>query len=175
MDKAVIMNDIVLEPVENTDLNIAEMAEFAASIWREYWTSILPEGQAEYMIEKFQSKEAMKRQVESENYSYFYIVADGNRAGYTGLSCRDGYLFLSKLYILKDFRHQHVATRAFPFIVDFAKKHGYDRVVLTVYKGNVNAIRAYEKLNFRKTDATVTDIGSGYVMDDYIMEYRCTD
>lgn len=50
MDKAVIMNEIVLKPVENTDLNIAE---FAASIWREYWTSILPEGQAEYMIEKF--------------------------------------------------------------------------------------------------------------------------
>ncbi len=99
-------------------------------------------------------------------------MADGVKAGYTGLSVRDDYLFLSKLYILKDFRHRGIATEAFYKIVEFAKAHDRKRIVLTVNKGNINAIKAYKKLGFIQADAVVTDIGCGYVMDDYIMEYR---
>ena len=152
------MNEIILKQISPVPDEIRLMADFASSIWREYWTERLPEGQTEYMINRFQSAEAMTRQLESENYSYFYIVADGVKAGYTGLSVRDDYLFLSKLYILKD--------------VEFAKAHDRKRIVLTVNKGNINAIKAYKKLGFIQADAVVTDIGCGYVMDDYIMEYR---
>lgn len=166
------MNEITLKQIDPVPDEIRLMADFASSIWREYWTERLPEGQTEYMIKKFQSAEAMTRQLESENYSYFYIVADGVKAGYTGLSVRDDYLFLSKLYILKDFRHRGIATEAFYKIVEFAKAHDRKRIVLTVNKGNINAIKAYKKLGFIQADAVVTDIGCGYVMDDYIMEYR---
>ena len=43
---------------------------------------------------------------------------------------------------------------------------------LTVNKGNELAIRAYEGTGFETIDAVVTDIGEGFVMDDYIMELR---
>ncbi|MBS1128301.1 MAG: hypothetical protein H6Q96_681, partial [Nitrospirae bacterium] len=41
---------------------------------------------------------------------------------------------------------------------------------LFVNKNNTKAIRAYERFGFVKARAVVTDIGSGFVMDDYRME-----
>ena len=52
-----------------------------------------------------------------------------------------------------------------------ARRMGLRAVYLTVNKGNARAVRAYEKFGFIRTDGTVTDIGGGYVMDDYVYEY----
>lgn len=49
-----------------------------------------------------------------------------------------------------------------------AKKLKLGYVYLTVNKGNERAIKVYEKFGFIKTDSIVTDIGNGYVMDDYV-------
>ena len=43
---------------------------------------------------------------------------------------------------------------------------------VTVNKGNELGIRAYEGKGFATIDAVETDIGEGYIMDDYIMEKR---
>jgi len=165
------MSEIKLVPAVIDEAGIDELADFAGAIWREYWTDILKPGQTEYMIEKFQSSKAIKNQIENERYSYFYIMCDGVRAGYTGMSVKQDYLFLSKLYILKNFRHKGIASAAFPLITDFAVANRRSRIILTVNKYNSHAISSYKKFGFKEIDAVVTDIGSGYVMDDYIMEY----
>ena len=42
-------------------------------------------------------------------------------------------------------------------------------LILNVNKNNVRAIRAYEKNGFVIREAVVVDIGSGFVMDDFVM------
>ena len=49
---------------------------------------------------------------------------------------------------------------------------GCDTVVLAVNKRNSKAIAAYRKHGFAVREAVVKDIGSGFVMDDYIMVRR---
>ncbi len=151
--------------------NIRELAQLTSEIWHEYWVEILSPEQINYMVEKFQSEEAITKQIAEENYTYFYIEQDNNIAGYIGLSKKENYLFLSKLYIKKDFRHQGIGTQVFEFIKDFALKNNYQRIILTVNKYNSNTIKAYNKWGFKEIDSVVTDIGNGFVMDDYIMEY----
>lgn len=151
--------------------NIRELAQLTSEIWHEYWVEILSPEQINYMVEKFQSEEAITKQIAEENYTYFYIEQDNNIAGYIGLSKKENYLFLSKLYIKKDFRHQGIGTQIFEFIKDFALKNNYQRIILTVNKYNSNTIKAYNKWGFKEIDSVVTDIGNGFVMDDYIMEY----
>ncbi|MGN0193427.1 MAG: GNAT family N-acetyltransferase [Candidatus Gastranaerophilaceae bacterium] len=151
--------------------NIKEFAKLASEIWHEYWTVLLSPEQIDYMVEKFQSENAVTRQIEQENYTYFYILENGEKAGYIGLSEKNDYLFLSKLYLKKDFRHKGLGTKAFEFIKDFARNSGFDKIVLTVNKYNSNTIKAYEKWGFKSVDAVVTDIGGGFVMDDFIMEF----
>lgn len=161
------MSEEKLKAVED----LAELALFAKGIWEEYWTPRLPLGQPEYMIEKFQSEKAMREQVKNDNYHYFYISSDEKIVGYTGLSLKGSRLFLSKLYILKEFRNSGYGRQAFEKIKEFAKAHGKSEIYLTVNKGNAPTIAAYKNWGFSTTECVVTDIGNGYVMDDYIMTY----
>lgn len=81
---------------------IKELAQLAGEIWHEYWPCILTEAQINYMVEKFQSEKAIIEQILHQNYSYYFIVENGVKCGYFGISrCKD-YLFLSKLYLKKN-------------------------------------------------------------------------
>lgn len=91
------MNFIKVEKEE-----IPVLAALASDIWHEYWGIILSDEQIEYMVENFQSEKAMKKQISEENYSYCFINDNGENIGYFGISPKDGYMFLSKLYIKKN-------------------------------------------------------------------------
>lgn len=93
------------------------------------------------------------------------------RIGYIGLSQKETYLFLPKLYIVNKYRHKGIETKSFDFIKQFALKHNYNKIWLPVNKQNKNTINAYNKWRFKTIDSVVMDIGNGFVMDDYIMEY----
>ena len=155
-----------LVKVEENEIN--ELTELASEIWHEYWPCILTAEQIDYMIEKFQSKKAIKEQIKNENYTYYFIKVDNEIAGYVGVSDKKDYLFLSKLYIRKEFRHQGLGLLAFNEI----KNLWYKKIRLTVNKYNKNTINAYLKYGFKTIDSVVSDIGCGFVMDDYIMEYN---
>lgn len=51
--------------------NIKELASLAYAIWHEYWTCILSPEQIDYMVENFQSEQAINKQIENENYTYY--------------------------------------------------------------------------------------------------------
>ena len=142
--------------------DIKELASLASSIWHEYWTCILTPEQIDYMVENFQSEKAIKNQIENENYTYYFIIKDGAKAGYFGISDKKEYLFLSKLYIKKEYRHQGLGKKAFEKIKELAN----DKPIrLTVNKYNTNTINAYKKWGFEIIDAVVTDICLLYTSD----------
>ncbi|MCD8378646.1 MAG: GNAT family N-acetyltransferase, partial [Candidatus Gastranaerophilales bacterium] len=117
----------------------------------------------------FQSVESITNQIRNENYSYFLIKDDGRTIGYTGIADKGDYIFLSKLYIYKHYRSKGFGYKAFEFIKNIASSKP---IRLTVNKYNADTIAAYKKWGFKTIDAVVTDIGGGFVMDDYIMEYK---
>ncbi len=156
---------VVFNKVEQNQ--IKELASLASSIWHEYWTCILSDEQIDYMVENFQSENAITNQIENENYTYYFIMSNNKPIGYFGVSDKKDYLFLSKLYIKKEFRHQGLGAKAFEKIKEIADGR---KIQLTVNKYNTNTINAYKKWGFKTIDAVVTDIGNGFVMDDYILE-----
>ena len=81
-------------------------------------------------------------------------------------------LFLSKIYLDPDLYGRGLGQTILGEIAHMARRLGLDSVYLTVNKGNARAIRAYEKFGFVRTDSVVTDIGNGFVMDDYVYEYK---
>ena len=81
------------------------------------------------------------------------------------------HLFRPKLYLSAENRNKGLGQRALEEVAEAARRLGLRAVYLTVNKGNARAIRAYERFGFVRTGADVTDIGGGYVMDDYIYEY----
>ena len=79
-------------------------------------------------------------------------------------------MFLSKLYVSEKYRGHGLPRAAFDFIADLCALEGLDKIYLTVNKGNRHAIDVYKHFGFYEIDAVVTDIGCGYVMDDYILQ-----
>ncbi len=162
--------NILFNPVQKNE--ILELAELASEIWHEFFPAILSAEQIDYMVDKFQSKQAMQKQITEENYTYYFIVADGKTAGYFGIANKPEYLFLSKLYLKKDFRHKGLGGIAFDKIKEIAREQKHTKIQLTVNKHNINTIKAYNKYGFKTIASDETDIGRGFIMDDYIMEYK---
>ena len=166
-----IKNQTMFELIEVKLNDTKNLAELASEIWHEYWNGVLSDKQIDYMLDKFQSEKAMTNQIKNENYTYFYLICNNQKAGYIALSKKQDYLFLSKIYIKREFRHKGFGRKAFDFIKQYSLENGYDKIRLTVKKDNQNSINAYIKWGFKTIDSVVTDIGSGFVMDDYIMDY----
>jgi ribosomal protein S18 acetylase RimI-like enzyme len=153
---------------------IRTVALLAREIWTEHFTAIIGREQVDYMLAKFQSAEAISRQIESEGFLYYLLKEGSEYVGYTGIvpDKNKGELFLSKLYIKRGRRQQGYAKKTMWFIEDYAKQMGLDKITLTVNKNNAMAIEAYRKMGFENAGSVATDIGEGFVMDDYRMEKR---
>ena len=99
---------------------------------------------------------------------------EGRAFGYCGVQPRDGRLFLSKVYLLHEARGQGRFRQMLEYLRGLCREVGARTIWLTVNRRNERAIGAYRRAGFREVRAQVTDIGGGYVMDDYIMELETT-
>lgn len=151
------------------DNDINKFIKLADEIWHEYFPFLLSEEQINYMLEKFQSFNAIKAQQE-EGYEYYFMLNEGKIIGYTVFAPKQDYLFLSKLYFLKSFRGKGFGREVLGRLEQIAKNNSLKSIRLTVNKYNENSIIAYKKWGFEIIESKVFDIGNGYVMDDYIMQ-----
>lgn len=154
----------------DTNAQVQEIADLAEIIWHEHFTPIIGTDQVNYMVAKFQSYPALKDQL-ANGYEYYQLYDGEEFCGYCGIHPENGKLFLSKLYLKKEARGRHLATQAFDFLKNLCKERGLTAIWLTCNKYNDNSLAVYRHLGFETVDTQVADIGSGFVMDDYIMEY----
>ncbi len=77
---------------------------------------------------------------------------------------------------LLDSRHAPSADdlQMLEYLRGLCREVGARTIWLTVNRRNERAIGAYRRAGFREVRAQVTDIGGGYVMDDYVMELETT-
>ncbi|BCJ98808.1 GNAT family N-acetyltransferase [Anaerocolumna chitinilytica] len=151
--------------------DIKQLAQAALKIWNEYYIQIITKEQIDYMVNKFQSAEAIADQIENQGYEYYLLKPEDAIAGYIGVKeTPQDFLFLSKFYILKENRGKGYAREAMDFMTELCKQRGIKKIWLTVNRNNENSIKVYEKFGFHVIKTQVSDIGNGYVMDDFIME-----
>ena len=157
---------------------IEALAQLAGDIWHEYWPAIIGKEQTDYMVEQFQSVNAITRDMEHNAYEYWFLVdGEGENArtvGFTGghNEPETNRFFISKIYLKAEERGKHFASRVIEFYEALCKERGFDAMYLTVNKNNELGKRAYLGKGFEVIDAVETDIGEGYIMDDYIMEKK---
>jgi GNAT superfamily N-acetyltransferase len=153
--------------------DIAVIARLAHEIWNEHYVAIIGQAQVDYMVDKFQSTAAIDGQIRT-GHEYFLLRSNDAAAkplGYCGIRPEpaEQRMFLSKLYVLKGARGHGAGKAAVQFIEALCKARGFARLSLTVNKFNP-ALDIYRHLGFATVESIVSDIGGGYVMDDYRME-----
>ncbi len=149
---------------------IIKLADTAKEIWLEYYPEIISVKQVEYMIDKYQSADAVAKQILCEGYRYFLLLCNKKALGYMAFKKDGDRLFISKLYLKKEFRGKGIFSAMLLFIEETAKKQKLKSLYLTVNRHNKQSITIYRKKGFVVSGEQITDIGGGYVMDDYVME-----
>lgn len=157
-----------------TEQQIKELCALAKEIWNEYSICFIDQPQIDYMLEKFQSEQAVFMQINGQRYQYYFLEEDGENFGYFAVQPQksNSTLFLSKFYIKKSHRGKGFGRKAFEVIYNLAKEFELAKIKLTVNKYNLPSVYVYEKLGFTRVSDEITDIGGGYVMDDYIYEFE---
>lgn len=150
---------------------IQTVVRLAREIWTEHYTPLIGEAQVEYMLEKFQSPEAIKAQLE-QGVKYHLLLVDKTPAGYMALEpeADRGKLKLSKIYVRGGYRGRGCGS----FLLEQAKKEAktqnVERIWLRVNKHNETSMEWYKKKGFTVASEDKKPIGGGFYMDDFIME-----
>jgi len=145
-----------------------QIETLAHTIWHEHYIKIIGAAQVDYMLQKFQTAEAISEQI-NNGFEYFLIKSEDVPIGYLSFKKETETLFLSKIYILKAYRGKKIGRQAIDFVENKAKVYRLKSITLTVNKNNIEAIQAYQKMGFKNKGTLVIDIGNGFVMDDYQM------
>ena len=146
------------------------LSELATSILREHFDPIIGKAQNDYMLEKFQSISAIKEQFK-RGYLYYWVKYENKNVGFLGFYPIENKLYLSKFYLLKEYRGKKISRNMFEFLVNYAKDRKLISIYLNVNKYNDLATNVYKHLGFVIIREEKNDIGNGFYMDDYVFEY----
>ncbi|NLO36021.1 MAG: GNAT family N-acetyltransferase [Clostridiaceae bacterium] len=157
--------------VAQSEADARQLAELAREIWTEHYTGLIGAGQVSYMLERYQSAERIWQDIRKGGVTYAWLTCGPHMAAYMAYSDKTDYgdCFLSKLYVKKDYRGQGLAKTLLGHLVTRCRRDKKRSIWLTVNKHNSGSIAAYKKLGFSCIDSVVTDIGNGFVMDDYVL------
>ena len=161
-----------ITPAMETD--IPEIQEIAYRSWQENYPGIISQAQIDFMLDLMYSETEIRSQFKNENYHYYFIENElDQRIGIMGFEKDEepNSTKLHRLYLLRSEKGKGFGKLAIQFLKDRVAELGNSRIILNVNKYNP-AKEFYQKLDFKVYDEGIFDIGNGFVMDDYLMEFK---
>lgn len=162
-----LIEDITGDSPNEDDL-VERVSALANVIWHEHYPGIISDEQIDHMLSHYHSKEALKQEL-ADGYIFRIIQADGQDIGYCGFHNEGDRVYIGKLYILKEYRGKGYGKQMFRMIDDYTRSQGLKIEYLRTHKRNPT-LDVYKRSGFRIVQEVTTQIGDGYVMDDYILE-----
>jgi ribosomal protein S18 acetylase RimI-like enzyme len=146
--------------------------KIAHQTWPSTFAGLLSEEQIAYMLNWMYDLKMLESQVE-KGHNFFVAEEQGDAIGFAGfeLNHLEGpKAKLHKLYLLPSSQGKGVGKSLLLEVAKIAREVGQKSLVLNVNKYNKKAIDFYIAMGFVTIRQEVNDIGSGYVMDDDVME-----
>ena len=162
---------ITLRKAKEEDIEI--IRNIAVATWPSTYLDIIGQEQIDYMLDKMYNKgELLKQFMEGH---IFLIAEEGeNQFGFAGYSIvgHEARIYkLHKLYVLPSAHGKGVGKILINEVFNQVKDAGGSALQLNVNKHN-KAKDFYLKGGFTIKESVKLDIGEGYFMDDYVMEYK---
>lgn len=169
-----VSSNALLRPLEERDF--PRVADLARTIWLEHYTTIITKEQIEYMLDGRFAPANLHGYLSRTKRWMDVLEIDGGLVGYCSyaLTGTPGEMKLEQLYLLPRLHGQGFGRRMLEHVERRAVEQDCRVLMLQVNKRNEKAIRVYRGAGYGVREEVVVDIGSGFVMDDYIMEKRLT-
>lgn len=136
-----------------------------------YHPHILTTEQLAYMLQLLYSADALEQAMNVKGQHFLVAELDGKPIGFAGFTPNhkvNGTTHLDKLYVVPSLQGSGLGKALLENVISETKRAGNTILELNVNKRN-KAIEFYEHMGFSILREEVIDIGSGYVMDDYVM------
>jgi ribosomal protein S18 acetylase RimI-like enzyme len=164
------MNEHTIRFAAATPADIPIIHDLAQRIWRAHYPGIITIEQIDYMLDWMYSAESLSRDMrEGYRFELMFPENEDVPVGFMAYCPRDGKVFLSKLYVLPERHGRGLGQQALETLKERATAMGLRTLYLVVNKRNDKAIRAYERFGMYREADVVSDIGGGFVMDDWQM------
>ncbi|MBI4192683.1 MAG: GNAT family N-acetyltransferase [Betaproteobacteria bacterium] len=151
--------------------DVDRLCALAAEIWHRHYPAIISAAQIEYMLRQRYDPGTVREELQRKDLWWDQLLVDGEITGFASyfLTGNAGEMKLDKLYVHHDHQRKGYGGMLLDRALGIARAYGCDTLTLAVNKNNRNAIAAYRKYGFHIAESVAKDIGSGFVMDDYVM------
>jgi ribosomal protein S18 acetylase RimI-like enzyme len=170
-------DDATLDAVTKHDY--VDLRALANTIWRHHYPAIISVAQIDYMLAGRFSDAALREYAQAGDRWLEVLRLSGTPVGYCGYEFADQYgderlaaMKLGQLDVLESHRGMGFGRFMLSHVESRARDLGRQVLFLQVNKQNTMAIGFYAAAGFTIAREAVFDIGSGFVMDDYVMEKR---
>jgi ribosomal protein S18 acetylase RimI-like enzyme len=156
-----------------TAADVSSIQNLAERIWWAHYREMLTSEQIDYMLRLIYAPERLEAEI-LQGQTMQLALRDDVPVGYCQYGARqrgeEAEWFVQKLYLLPELHGQGIGRRLIAMAV--ADAPAGLPIRLHVHRGNAAAINAYFAYGFTIESTQLTDIGNGYVMDDFVMRYR---
>lgn len=160
--------------IKATKKDIPLIQNLARRSWENAYAEILSGEQMDYMLSEMYSETEITSHLRNPDYQY-YLIQDENNNSYEGfigyeLNYEEKTTKLHRIYLVPESKGKGFGKGALQFLNEKVSENGNSRIILNVNKYNA-ARKFYESQGYSVYDEGVFDIGGGFVMDDYLMEF----
>jgi len=150
--------------------------QLAYQIWPQAYAGILTAQQINYMLLQMYSQPALGLQMQKLQHRFYLLLLENKPIGFASFSMQNQlnhkWAKLHKLYVLPQQQHKGAGRLLLNFIIEEVKNSGACFVELNVNRHNKNALNFYVKNGFEIFKEEDIAIGSGYFMNDYVMQRK---
>lgn len=148
------------------------LCALARAVWRHHYPPIIGAAQTEYMLAQRYDPARIRDELANGTVWWDTVRERDVLLAFAASFAvpEDRAMQIDKLYVHPERQRAGLGGALIEHVRQRAEQLGLEKLVLAVNKGNASAITAYHKHGFRIARPSVTDIGGGFVMDDYLME-----
>lgn len=164
--------------IEAKEKDIPLIQNLARRSWEAAYAAILSPEQIEYMLKTLYSQNEITIHLQNPDYHYYLIFDETNNSFEGFIGYEHGFeeytTKLHRIYLVPESKGKGIGTAAIDFLKEKTSSGNDRRIILNVNKNNP-AKKFYESQEFSVFNEVVVDIGNGFVMDDYEMEFLFHD
>lgn len=149
-----------------------KVQSIAHRTWPSTFENILSPEQIRYMLEMMYDLAVLESQLD-KGHIFLLAGKNGSELGFAGFEpnyAGSSKTKLHKIYLLPEAQGKGAGKKLILDVAERARKAKQTSLLLNVNKYNQKAIEFYGRIGFVEIYKEVIDIGSGYVMDDVVME-----
>jgi ribosomal protein S18 acetylase RimI-like enzyme len=173
LNEALYLQYMIPSIHEASPLEIEIIQSLIQRIWKPTYREILSEEQMDYMLGRMYDPLTLRSQMD-EGHHFLLLNEDNSPVGFAGYQFdypEKGICKLHKIYLLPETQGKGLGKMLIHEVIERAEQEGQQSLSLNVNRHN-KALNFYKNYGFEIKGEEDINIGNGYFMNDYIMEYK---